>query len=188
MKWILTGIVSLTLLVSCKQEQSCNCQLNEYSWWKPQDKYFVAALQSLHFITETQSISQVDSAYRQFQNGYGMPMNAMSAANGEFTGVSLPDAYGYRHAIILNIHNGKIIRINYNEVKDDGHSKRADVAYGQEMKKYGCTPYEAYTSMEKQLLEKQNLADIDAVSGATYSYYRFRYAAWLALMKANKTK
>jgi major membrane immunogen (membrane-anchored lipoprotein) len=38
--------------------------------------------------------------------------------------------------------------------------------------------------MEKQLVAKQEMWEVDATSGATYSLYRFRYAVTLALMKA----
>jgi len=38
--------------------------------------------------------------------------------------------------------------------------------------------------LEKQLVEKQDVLQIDAVSGATYTLYRFRYAVIVALIKA----
>jgi major membrane immunogen (membrane-anchored lipoprotein) len=48
----------------------------------------------------------------------------------------------------------------------------------------GTTPAIAYPNMEQQLISKQNIMDVDGVSGATYSLYRFRYAITIALMKA----
>ena len=48
----------------------------------------------------------------------------------------------------------------------------------------GTTPAVAYPMLEKQIVEKQNMMDVDAVSGATYSLYRFRYAMTVGLMKA----
>ena len=52
----------------------------------------------------------------------------------------------------------------------------------------GTSPAIAYPEMEKQLLEKQEMWEVDATSGATYSLYRFRYAVTLALMKAQMAK
>ena len=48
----------------------------------------------------------------------------------------------------------------------------------------GTSPAIAYPDMEKQLVEKQEMWEVDATSGATYSLYRFRYAVTLAIMKA----
>jgi major membrane immunogen (membrane-anchored lipoprotein) len=48
----------------------------------------------------------------------------------------------------------------------------------------GTSPQIAYPRYEKQLLETQNLLEVDAVSGATYSLYRLRYAITIALIKA----
>ena len=48
----------------------------------------------------------------------------------------------------------------------------------------GTTPATAYPILENQLIEKQNMMAVDAVSGATYSLYRFRYALTVALMNA----
>jgi major membrane immunogen (membrane-anchored lipoprotein) len=54
----------------------------------------------------------------------------------------------------------------------------------EEMSITGTTPAQAYPQMKQQLLERQNSIEVDAVSGATYSLYRFRYALAVALMKA----
>ena len=48
----------------------------------------------------------------------------------------------------------------------------------------GTTPAIAYPDMEQQLISKQNIMDVDGVSGASYSLFRFRYAVTIALMKA----
>ena len=56
--------------------------------------------------------------------------------------------------------------------------------YCEEMSAIGPTPAIAYPNMEEQFINKQNLSNIDAVTGASYSLYLFRYAAMIALMKA----
>jgi len=52
----------------------------------------------------------------------------------------------------------------------------------------GTNPAIAYPNMERQLINKQNLEKLDAVSGATYSLYRFRYAGIMALIQAQLKK
>ncbi|MDZ7776871.1 MAG: FMN-binding protein [Bacteroidales bacterium] len=47
---------------------------------------------------------------------------------------------------------------------------------------YGSAPALAYDKYEKRLLDKQRFSDIDAVSGATYSLQRLKYAVWLAII------
>jgi major membrane immunogen (membrane-anchored lipoprotein) len=49
----------------------------------------------------------------------------------------------------------------------------------------GTTPAIAYPILEQKLLSTQDILKVDAVSGASYSLYRFRYAVTIALMKAN---
>lgn len=68
--------------------------------------------------------------------------------------------------------------------KKDGLSKQEDEDYNKEMSVSGTSPAIAYPRMEEQLLETQDIMRVDAVSGATYSLYRFRYAMMIALIKA----
>jgi len=49
----------------------------------------------------------------------------------------------------------------------------------------GTTPAIAYPIMEEALLSTQNMMEVDAVSGASYSLHRFRFAVTLALMQAS---
>lgn len=49
----------------------------------------------------------------------------------------------------------------------------------------GTTPAIAYPILEERLLDNQDILKVDAVSGASYSLRRFRYAVVIALMKAN---
>ncbi len=79
----------------------------------------------------------------------------------------------------LVVKEGKITDVNYNEVHKDGSDKK----YNEEMSVTGTSPAIANPNMEKQLLEKHDMLQVDATSGATYSLYWFRYAVTLALIK-----
>ena len=119
---------------------------------------------------------------------YDIPVTAEDCPDGAYWGRSPYDAYDFQHTVKLEIRDGRFASVDYNEIKKDGHGKQEDEAYCEEMSVMGTTPAIAYPKLEKQLLEKQNIMHVDAVSGASYSLYRFRYAVMLALMKAKISK
>lgn len=178
-KFLLFGLI--VVLFSC---QSLDDSLDSVKSYHPDDPYFKSSLVSLHFVTETQSIEDVDKNFNNILKTYDLPTNAEGCADGEFTGKSPYDAYDYKHVVKLVVKDEKIISANYDEIHKDGHGKRENEKYCEEMSVTGTTPAIAYPIYEKELLEKQIYSNIDAVSGATYSLYRFRYTVMVALMKA----
>jgi major membrane immunogen (membrane-anchored lipoprotein) len=167
----------------------CNCQeknnsLDAIKKYQPDEKNFKASLVSLHFIIETSPISRVDSVFKQMIANYDLPIDASDCQDGTYSGESPYDAYDYKHVVTIEIEYGKITDVQYDEVHRDGTSKQSDSEYNIAMKVAGTSPAEAYPKMEKQLLKKQDLLNVDAVTGATYSLYRFRYAVTIALLKA----
>jgi len=177
-------IVPLLFLSSC---DSCNCNedsLDGIKAFKPDDKYFKSSLVSLHFMMETSPVSEVDTFFQQLINMYGLPVSAEDAKDGTYIGATPYDAFDYRHEVLIKIKDGKIVELDYNEVKKDGHGKQEDEEYCEEMSVTGTTPAIAYPLMEKMLLSTQNMMEVDAVSGASYSLQRFRLAMTIALMKA----
>lgn len=180
-------LITLIALLGMGSCHSCACPedtLDQIRVFRPEDKYFKSSLVSLHFMMETSPVSEVDTLFRQMIESHGLPINASGAKNGSFYGASAEDAFDYRHEITIEIKDGKIVAADYNEVHLNGKGKEEDKAYCEEMSVTGTTPAVAYPDMERQLLETQNMMEVNAVSGATYSLYRFRYAVTLALMKA----
>jgi len=171
----------IVLFASCREQPA---PLDEVRQFRPDDKYFRAGLISLHFITEVSPIPKVDSAYREMISAYDLPLDAAGAKDGTWTGSSPYDAFDYRHQATIEIENGQIVSVDYNEIHRNGTGKQEDESYCEEMSITGTTPAIAYPAMEAQLPEVQNLELVDGVSGATYSLYRFRYAVMIALMKA----
>ena len=151
----------------------------------PEDKYFKASLVSLHFVVETSPIARTDSTFAQLVQEQSLPTNAQGCDDGIYSGESPYDAFDYKHIVKLKIKNEKIISVDYNEVKKNGLGKQEDEEYCREMSVTGTTPAIAYPLYESQLMDKQDIMKIDAVTGATYSLYRFRYAVMIALIKAN---
>lgn len=177
----ITLVWAILLCVFCCPEYED--PLDEVKAFQPDDKYFKASLRTMHFVRETAAISRVDSIYHQIIGHFNLPVDASGCADGRFTGQSPRDAYDYRATAHISIENDKIIRVEYDEIQRDGHGKRGDEAYNEEMRVMGTTPKEAYPVYEKQLLDKQSILDIDSLSGASYSNYRFRYAVMIALIK-----
>lgn len=138
----------------------------------------------MHFKMETAPVTEVDTLFRQLIDIYDLPVSAEGAKDGIYIGTTPYDAFDYRHEVKLSIQDGKIVAIDYNELKKDGHGKQEDVAYCEEMSAAGTTPAIAYPAMEEMLLTKQDMMQVDGVSGATYSLYRFRLAVTVALMQA----
>ena len=150
----------------------------------PGNKYFKTGFKGLHFVKETHPISRTDSLFWVLINAYDLPVSTERAADGTYTGESPYDQFDYKHVVEITIEDQKITAVNYNEVHKDGSDKKSDKEYNEQMSAVGTSPAIAYPDMEKQLVEKQEMWEVDAISGATYSLYRFRYAVTLALMKA----
>jgi major membrane immunogen (membrane-anchored lipoprotein) len=177
-------IFILLILGSCTP---CDCpedSLDNIKAFKPENKYFKSALVSLHFTMETSPTDEVDTYFKQLIGQFNLPLSAEGAKNGTYYGASPYDAFDYRHEVKIEIREGKIVAVDYNEVHKNGTGKQEDEEYCEEMSITGTTPAIAYPLMEKMLLESQDLMQVDAVSGATYSLYRFRYALTVALMQA----
>ncbi|MFC1539760.1 hypothetical protein ACFL6H_10080 [Candidatus Latescibacterota bacterium] len=152
--------------------------------YNAENKYFKTNLRGLHFVMETQAIPSVDSLFAKVIEYNNLPVDPNNCADGVYVGETPADAFYYRHIAKLKIKDGVIVSIDYDEVKPDGHAKKSDETYNEEMSSSGSSPAIAFPIYEKQLLEKQNMMEVDAVSGASYSLYRFRLAVTIALMKA----
>jgi major membrane immunogen (membrane-anchored lipoprotein) len=82
--------------------------------------------------------------------------------------------------------NGKMVSIDYDEIHREGHAKQHDEDYCKRMLQSGTTPAIAYPKYECEMLSKQNYNQIDAVSGASYSLYRFKLAILYAILNSGQ--
>ncbi len=181
---VLLLIIPFLALSSC---DTCNCNedsLDEIKAFKPDNKYFKSSLVALHFMMETSPVAEADTFFQQLIQMHKLPVSAEGAKDGSYIGSTPYDAFDYRHEVKIKILNGKIVEVDYNEVKKDGKGKQEDEVYCEEMSVTGTTPAIAYPLMEEMLLTTQNMMEVDAVSGASYSLHRFRLAMTIALMKA----
>jgi major membrane immunogen (membrane-anchored lipoprotein) len=79
-----------------------------------------------------------------------------------------------------------MISIDYDEIHSDGHAKQYDEEYGKRMFRSGTTPAIAYPKYENQMIQAQDFNQVDAVSGASYSNYRFKLAILYAILNSGQ--
>lgn len=85
------------------------------------------------------------------------------------------DERGWRGASAVIIEDGKIVSAFFDEYNKDALYKSADADYAKNMEdKSGTTPSKATEALTKSLMEKQDAAAVDAVTGATGTYEGFK--------------
>jgi len=141
--------------------------------------------EKLHLLIERSSVDNVKENFKLFVKKNALETKALNCRDGKYIGLTPADDYGYIHIVFLEINQGKIVDIHYDELKSNGKSKRTDIDYNKEMLKSGTSPSIAYPIYEQELIKNQDYMKVDAVTGATYSLYRFRLAVAKAFEKAN---
>ena len=150
------------------------------------DQAKLAVLEKIHWIIERSDMDKVRSVFKEICDENHFSSLVSGLKNGTYKGTSLADDYGYRHEVVFEMKGGKMISVAYNEIHSDGHGKLHNEEYCKAMLESGTTPDIAYPSYEKQMLKKQDFSKIDAVSGASYSDYRFRIAILYAILNSGQ--
>ncbi|MBE6054329.1 MAG: FMN-binding protein [Clostridium sartagoforme] len=105
--------------------------------------------------------------------------------DGTYEATGEKDDKGNTASIKIEVKDGKIATVKYDEVSSEGVSKLDNEEYNTKMKSVsGSNPIEAFPALEKALVEKQDVAAVDAVTGATSSSNNFKTLAEEALSKA----
>ena len=146
----------------------------------------LAVLEKLHWLIERSDVPTVRQKFQEICAENHFPTGVSRLKDGIYKGASPADDYGYRHEVTFEMKGGKMISVAYNEIHRDGHGKLHNAEYCKSMLESGTTPNIAYPSYEKQMLTKQDFSKIDAVSGASYSDYRFRLAILYAILNSGQ--
>ena len=141
-------------------------------------------LEKLHLIIERSDMNKVRSEFQKICNDHQFPSLVSGLKDGTYKGATPFDDYNYKHEVVFEMKNGKMISIDYDEIHRDGHGKQHDEEYCKKMLQSGTTPAIAYPKYELGMLNKQNFNEIDAVSGASYSLYRFKLAILYAMLNS----
>lgn len=104
--------------------------------------------------------------------------DGMEWKDGTYIAHSKPDDRGYFGEIEVVIAKGKITKVNYEELDQQGKPKGSDYPYPP-----GPNSHKTY---EDRLMQTQDPAKVDVVSGATETHARFKEAATEALRKAKE--
>ncbi|MCR4436227.1 MAG: FMN-binding protein [Clostridiales bacterium] len=92
------------------------------------------------------------------------------------------DSHGWKAQLEIGIKDSKIVNVKYDYVNKEGKLKTQDQAYNDSMKaKTGTNPVIYTKTLQDQLIEKQDISKVDAVSGATESTKNFHEMAKVIL-------
>lgn len=149
---------------------------------------YLSALCRLPMLIELLPPNMLEPVFASIVKDPPVAVTPAGCRDGVFRAESPPNFFGYRYIVTLAVKSGKIVSVDYDEVNASGKGKQGDKEYNKEMGKNGTNPAKAYPRYEQQLLKTQNILKVDAVSGATYSLYRFRTVAALALSEAKVKK
>lgn len=85
------------------------------------------------------------------------------------------DSEGWKEYIDVTIADGVPVSVVMDAKNESGKLKSADAAYNKKMESFcGTYPSKFYQDLATQFLERQDLEQVDAVAGATYSSDNFR--------------
>lgn len=143
-----------------------------------------SVLEKLHWIIERSDMKTVRAKFQEIciDNHFSSIVSGLK--DGNYIGETPFDDYGYKHSVRFEMKNGRVISIDYDEVHRDGHAKQHDEEYCKNMLQSGTTPAIAYPSYESAMLKNQDFNRIDAVSGASYSLFRFKLAILYAILNS----
>ena len=97
------------------------------------------------------------------------------------------DSHGWKAFAEIEIKDGKIATVDFDYLNKDNKRKSEDAEYTKAMKpKSGTSPDEFCPKLEKDLVEKQDVDKVDAITGATNSVTNFKTLSKTALENAKK--
>lgn len=113
-------------------------------------------------------------------------LRALDLSDGYFTAEATTfDAHGWKEFLTVYINNKKIVTVEFNAKNASGMIKSWDVEYMRAMNaKHGTYPNKYTRAYAADLLNKQNPALVDGISGATHSYTSFQLLAEAAVGQA----
>jgi len=145
-----------------------------------------AILEKTHWMIERSEMTKVKSEFQNICNENHFSSIVKGLKDGTYKGTTPADDYGYKHEVIFEMKNGQMVSLDYDEISSDGHAKQTSKEYCEQMLQSGTTPAITYPNYETEMLAKQDFNQVDAVSGASYSLYRFRLAILYAILNSGQ--
>jgi major membrane immunogen (membrane-anchored lipoprotein) len=95
------------------------------------------------------------------------------------------DAYGWKEFVTICVNNGVITSVEYNAEDPSGFIRSWDMNYMRQMNRIsGTYPNEFSRIYAARFIIRQSVEGIDALSGATNSYYSFMKLTGAVIAKA----
>ncbi len=118
--------------------------------------------------------------------GCGSKDEAKALKDGKYEAKSTADERGFVGQVNIEVKDGKIATVKYDEINAEGVAKSTDDAYNAKMKELGSAsnPKEAFPKLQAALIEKQDATAVDAVTAVTTSSDSFKTLAAKALESA----
>jgi major membrane immunogen (membrane-anchored lipoprotein) len=116
----------------------------------------------------------------------GCPQDSSRLSDGYYTAESASfDAHGWKEYLSIYVNNNRIVTVEYNAKNASGFIKSWDMEYMRRMNAADGTYPNRYTrAYSVSLLNRQDPARVEAVTGATESYLTFRLLAEAAIARA----
>ena len=94
--------------------------------------------------------------------------------DGTYRAKQAEEEYGWSEFVEITVADGKITNVVFDASNADGVLKSTDQSYRENMEPVsGTYPEKFYAELEAQLLSKQDIKQIEVVTGATVSTNRF---------------
>lgn len=105
--------------------------------------------------------------------------------DGEYKAELEPDSHGWRSVVEIEVKNGKITDVDYDELNKDDKEKSEDKEYNQQWESAsGINAKKAYPQLEERLMETQDIEEVDIITGATDATENFKEVVTEALKEA----
>lgn len=160
--------------------------LGTFSQNHSSDKQKSQILEKIHWLIERSDMNTVRTQFRKICDENSLPSLVSALKDGTYKGATPADDFGYRHEVVFEMKKGKMVSVDYDEVHPDGHAKQHDAEYCRRMLESGTTPAIAYPHYESRMMETQDYNQVDAISGASYSLYRFKLAILYAMLNSHQ--
>lgn len=107
--------------------------------------------------------------------------------DGTYSAESAPDDRGYKIVHTITVKDGKITESTFDYEDKDGKLKSENEEYNKMMsEKAGVSAKEAIEKLNAELVEKQDVAAVEVVSGATHTSEDFKKSTEALLAAAEK--
>ena len=104
--------------------------------------------------------------------------------DGEYEAELDPDERGWKAVVELTVEGGKITEVAFDEVNEEGVRKSENEEYLERWSTAAnIDASKVYTQYQDELIDKQNIIEVEAITGATSTHQKFQDVVKKALDK-----